>query len=534
MAAPYPPPPQRPSRSTTTIVVAVALVVALVVSGAGLAGWAAWSFFKDDGGGGGFPATPPPAPSATASPPFAPDLARFYQQKLHWRSCDGIECARLTVPLDYAHPEGKTVRLAAFRSRAADRGHRVGQLVFNPGGPGSATEDYIAAGAAQFGEALSRYYDIIGLDPRGAGDSDPVDCASTEEMDTFLAADPDPDTPAEVARMDRLNRQFGAGCFEHSADLARHISTVEAAKDMDILRAALGAPLLDYYGASYGTFLGTTYADMFPTHVRRMVLDGAMDPALSPEQVAIGQAHGFQVALDSYIRHCIQSGDCPLGDTVQGGRQRVSDLLAQIDRKPLPTKDGRELTEGLAYGGIGGALYSARLWPALTVSLKLALGQGRGDGLLLLADQYSDRGPHSYTSNLLEAFTAISCLDNDQFLTSSQVPAALPEFEKASPTFGRIFANSFTICSQWPVHTGVTSKVMHAAGAPPIVVVGTTRDPATPYAWATALASELASGVLVTRDGDGHTGFNQGNSCVDNAVERYLVGGVVPKDGLSC
>jgi pimeloyl-ACP methyl ester carboxylesterase len=512
----------------------VVLAMVLGVIGIGLVGWAAWSFV-DDGGGGASPGAAPSKPSTTVKPPASPaDLARYYEQKLHWRTCSNIECATLTVPLDYAEPDGKTIKLAAFRARATDRGHRVGQLVFNPGGPGAGTADFIAGGEAQFGQDLSRYYDLIGLDPRGVGDSDPVNCASTEQMDTFLAADPDPDTAAEVRRMVRLNRQFGEGCLARSGDLARHVSTVEAARDMDVLRAALGESQLDYFGASYGTFLGATYAELFPTHVRRMVLDGALDPALSPQQVAVQQAQGFQVALDSYIRSCIDAGDCPLGESLQEGRQRVSDLLARTDRQPLPTRSGRKLTEGLAYSGIGEAMYSKRLWNTLTLSLRLAIESGRGDGLLFLADQYSHRGPTSYTDNLLEAFSAVSCLDNDQFVTAGRVPGIVPEFEKAAPTFGRMFAYGFSLCSTWPVQSGVTPRALHAAGAPPIVVIGTTRDPATPYAWAKALASELDSGVLVSRDGDGHTGFNQGNSCVDGAVEKYLLSGVAPKDGLSC
>jgi pimeloyl-ACP methyl ester carboxylesterase len=535
MADPYPPAPQRPSRSTTTIVVAVTLVVALVVSAAGLAGWAAWAFFRDTGGDGGSATAPPPAPSATAAPPsFAPDLSRFYEQKLRWRSCGENQCTRLTVPLDYAQPEGKAITLAVLRVPATDRGRRVGQLVVNPGGPGASGVDYAAAGAGAFGKKLTRYYDIVGFDPRGVGKSTPLACAGTKQTDEFLSADPDPDNPAEVATLDRLTRQYGEGCLTMSGDLAKRISTVEAAKDIDILRSALGERQLDYFGASYGTFLGATYADLFPTHVRRMVLDGAIDPALSYEQLTLGQAGGFQTALNAYLEDCIRRGNCVVGDTVAEGGRRIRELLDQIDGKPLPTNDGRELTEGLAAYGVILPLYVKKYWPLLTAALKEAIEKGRGDRLLLLADAYTSRGKNAYTDNSTAALYAVNCLDHSDSIPSSQVPSHVAEFEKASPTFGRSFAYGLSTCSSWPVKSGNRTKALDAAGAPPIVVVGTTRDPATPYAWAKALASELDSGVLVSRDGDGHTGFDQGNSCVDNAVEKYLLAGVVPQDGLSC
>jgi hypothetical protein len=264
-----------------------------------------------------------------------------------------------------------------------------------------------------------------------------------------------------------------------------------------------------------------------------MVLDGAIDPALSNEQLSLGQAHGFEIALRAYLKDCVDSGSCVLGDTVDAGSARIAQLLDQIDAHPLPTSGGRDLTEGLAVFGIILPLYLKDYWPLLTAALKSAL-QGDGDRLLQLADQYSSRGPNGYTDNSTEALYAVNCLDHDDYIPSSQVPRHFDDFEKASPTFGRIFAYGLSTCASWPVRSGQRSKALHAAGAPPIVVVGTTRDPATPYQQAVSLARELDSGVLVSRDGDGHTGFNQGNDCVDHSVERYLVSGTVPEDGLSC
>ena len=262
--------------------VAVALVVALVVSAAGLAGWAAWAFFRDTGGDGGSATAPPPAPSATAAPPsFPPELARFYEQNLDWRACGENQCTRLTVPARLRRTQtGRPSSSAVLRVPATDRGQRVGQLVVNPGGPGGSGVDYAAAGAACVRQAAHAATTTSSASTRAeSARARRWSAGDTKQTDEFLSADPDPDTPAEVATLDRLTREFGEGCLTMSGDLTRHISTVEAAKDMDILRAALGERQLDYFGASYGTFLGATYADLFPTHVRRMVLDGAIDPA---------------------------------------------------------------------------------------------------------------------------------------------------------------------------------------------------------------------------------------------------------------
>lgn len=531
---PPPPSPPPPHRSTTAIVLAVVLAMVVGVVGLGLAGWAAWAFFagSEHTSSGTAPAA---RPSSSGPMPSAPaKLGRFYEQKLDWHSCSSHECATLTVPLDYAHPQGPTIRLAVLRVRAEDPSRRVGQLVVNPGGPGGSGIQYAAAGSYAFGQQLTRYYDIVGFDPRGVGQSTPLDCVDTSGLDQVIAADPDPETSSEAQRLDRLTRQMGEGCLSNSGELARHMSTVEAAKDMDILRAALGERKLDYFGASYGTFLGATYADLFPRHVGRMVLDGAIDPALSNEQLTLGQAKGFETALRAYLQDCVRQPSCPLGTSVAQAEAGLKHFFVDVDHKPLPTGGARPLTEGRAMPGVWLPLYVKEYWPRLTSALRAAIDRGDGGPLLQLSDQYTSRGPNGYLDNSMEALYAVNCLDHDDSIPSSKVPAHFAEFQKASPVFGRSFAYSLSSCAAWPIHSGHTTKALHAAGAPPIVVVGTTRDPATPYAWAKALARELDSGVLVSRDGDGHTGFQQGNPCVDGAVEGYLIRGKVPQDGLSC
>ncbi len=515
-------PPARP-RSTTTIVIAVLLVLVVGLSAVGLGGLATWAFFRSEDG---------PARAAGPQPAYPAALARFYEQDLQWRGCGGNRCTRLTVPLDYDEPDGDTIQLAVLRSPVENQARRIGQLVVNPGGPGGSGVQYAASGSLSFGDVLTRSFDIVGFDPRGVGQSTPLKCGGTALTDALLSADPDPETTAEAEALDRVTREFGEACVSGTSDLARHMSTVEVAKDMDVLRAALGEPKLDYLGASYGTLIGATYADLFPSHVRGMVLDGAIDPSLSQKQLSLGQAAGFETALGAYLEDCVRRG-CPLGDSVEAGARRIAQLLEQLDAQPLPTGSGRQLTEGLALYGVILPLYAEDYWPVLTTALRRAL-DGDGSRLLALADAYASRGPDGYTDNSIAALYAVNCLDHSDSIPVEKVPSEFAEFEKASPTFGRIFAYGRSTCDSWPVQSGARTKAIDAAGAPPIVVVGTTRDPATPYEQAVALAEQLESGVLVRRDGDGHTGFQQGNDCVDTAIERYLVDGTVPQDGLRC
>ncbi len=510
------------------------LVLALVIGslvmatiGTGIWAWRA-SLDRPKGSSGGTTSNAPqPMPST------APALARFYDQKMTWKPCgNGHKCAKLTVPLDYAKPTGADLQLAVLKVPAY--GEAIGSLVVNPGGPGGSGVEYASAEDGVWPTDLLDSYDIVGFDPRGVGRSDPLHCMTTEQTDRLLAFDPDPDTKAEGRTLDNLVRLFGQGCLDRSGALARHMSTVEVAKDLDILRQVLGHAKLDYFGASYGTFIGATYANLFPDHVGRMVLDGAVDPALSNKELSLQQAHGFEVALRAYAADCVKRKNCVLGATVDEAAVRVRTLLDDIERSPLPTDSSRKLEVGNAMMGIWLPLYVKDYWPLLTQALAQAINKGNGSRLLELADYYSGRGVNRYNDNSMEVLYAVNCLDHSDSIPTSKVPSYFPEFEKASPTFGKAFAYSLSTCASWPIKSGQVSKAMAATGAPPIVVIGTTRDPATPYAWAQALAGELSSGVLISRDGDGHTGFNQGNSCVDKAVTGYLIDGKVPKDGLSC
>lgn len=518
-------------------IVALVVVVAMVLVTVGIALRAA-----DDSLSGSATPTPeqgptssaPPDPEVTVAPD--PELAEFYAQQLDWTSCQGaFECGDLTVPVDYDDPSGETFGLAVLRVPAADPANRIGSLVVNPGGPGAPGTSYAAAADRVFGQRLLDAYDIVGFDPRGTGESSPVNCLSDEELDDFLAQDPDPDTAAEGEEFADFADRIGQGCVDNTGEIIGHVSTIEAARDIDVLRAALGEGQLDYLGASYGTKLGATYADLFPDRVGRLVLDGALDLSLSSRDLSLGQARGFQTALEAYVDNCVtETASCFLGDTTEAGLERIEDFLDEVDAEPLPTDSDRMLTQGLATYGLITPLYNRDYWMLLSSALRQGFA-GDGTALLQLADAYASRTPDGgYADNSSEAFYAIGCLDDPTAVPLDEVEAGYPDFEEASRTLGRFFAWGAIACAGIEVESSEPLREVTAEGADPIVVIGTTRDPATPYVWAQALAKQLDSGVLITRDGDGHTGYNAGNQCVDDAVEDYLIEGEVPQDGLSC
>ena len=313
------------------------------------------------------------------------------------------------MPVDYAEPEGDSIDLALLRVPATERAQ--GSLVVNPGGPGAPGTDYAAAAGQVFREPLLRAFDIVGFDPRGTGESSPVDCLSDDDLDAYLAGDPDPDDAAEEQQYAADVRAFGAGCAA-SGEVAGHVTTIEAARDMDVLRAALGESTLTYLGASYGTKLGATYAELFPDRVGRFVLDGAVDVSLDNRQLGLEQAEGFETALRAYVQNCIDTTDeCFLGDSVDAGLATIDGLLADIEESPLPTSGDRDLAIGNAFYGIVAPLYNRDYWFILSAALGSAL-DGNGQALMELADLYSSRGQDGYTDNSTEANVTINCLDD--------------------------------------------------------------------------------------------------------------------------
>ncbi|MCQ9134553.1 alpha/beta hydrolase [Streptomyces hilarionis] len=470
-------------------------------------------------------------------------LAPYYAQKPSWRDCGvpGFQCATMKAPLDYAKPGAGDVRLAVARKKATGPGKRLGSLLVNPGGPGGSAVGYLQqyAGVGYPAEVRARY-DMVAVDPRGVARSEPVECLDGRTMDAYTQTDTTPDDRREKTRLVDAYKKFAEGCGAHAPKLLRHVSTVEAARDMDILRAILGDRRLTYVGASYGTFLGATYAGLFPDRVGRLVLDGAMDPSLPARRLNLDQTAGFETAFQSFARDCVRRADCPLGGKGAKPARVGADLKAffhRLDAHPIPTgdADGRKLGEALATTGVIAAMYDESTWEQLREALTSAIKDNDGAGLLTLSDGYYERDPQGRYANLMFANAAVNCLDLPAaFDTPEQVEQALPSFEKASPVFGEGLAWASLSCAYWPVApTGAPHRVK-AEGAAPIVVVGTTRDPATPYPWARSLASQLASGRLLTYEGDGHTAYGRGSACIDSAINAYLLHGTPPAKGKRC
>jgi pimeloyl-ACP methyl ester carboxylesterase len=456
------------------------------------------------------------------------------KRSIDWRACEGgFNCGTLEVPLDHADPDGEQIKLAVIRKQATGP-NRIGSLVINPGGPGGSGLEMAQYAAVAYPREVRERYDIVGFDPRGVGRSTPVTCLDGPATDEWTQVDQTPDDPAEEAAAERTARTYGQACQARSGRLLGHVSTADAARDMDILRAALGDRKLHYVGYSYGTFLGATYAELYPARVGRLVLDGATDPSQPAVVANRVQAGGFETALAAFADDCVAAGACFLGDTREAVVARVQAFLRGLDTEPLPGDATRRVTESIATMGVIQALYAKEMWPDLRLALRAGL-RGDGSRLLELSDDYYRRAPDGSYSNLMAANAAVNCLDGPPAATTTdQVKALVPEYERASPTFGRALAWAGLGCGEWPVPPTGTPHEIRARGADPILVVGTTRDPATPYSWARALAGQLDSGRLLTYDGDGHTAYLRGSSCVDAAVGDYLLKGTLPAEGKSC
>ncbi|MBC3989631.1 alpha/beta fold hydrolase [Streptomyces sp. AC563] len=473
-------------------------------------------------------------------PPVVPaPLRGYYEQRLRWRPCgaSGFECATLRVPLDYERPGAdRDVRLGVSRKRATDGPRRLGSLLVNPGGPGGSAIGYLQTYAGiGYPRAVRARYDMVAFDPRGVGRSEPVRCLTGREMDAHVRTDQTPNDAAEKRSLVRAYQKLARGCQRGSGRLLGHLSTTEAARDMDVLRAALGDRKLTYVGASYGTFLGATYAGLFPGRTGRLVLDAAMDPSLGAEQMNLEQTAGFETALTAFMTDCVRRADCPLGtDDRAEAVSLLGDLLHRADARALRTEEGRTLTESLATTAVMSAMYDEGAWPALRTALAEAI---RGDGteLLQLSDAFYERSDNGTYSNLMVANQAVNCLDlPPAFHSPADASQSLPAFRTASPLFGETLAWAALSCAYWPVEATGRPHRIEARGAAPILVVGTTRDPATPYRWARSLAAQLSSARLLTYDGDGHTAYGRGSECADRTITTYLLTGRLPAPDTTC
>jgi pimeloyl-ACP methyl ester carboxylesterase len=421
-----------------------------------------------------------------------------------------------------------------LRYQALDQDRRIGSLVVNPGGPGSSGVDYAYSAEYIVSPEILERFDIVGFDPRGVGESAAIKCLNDAETDASFAADPKPDDEAEFVLFISDARDYFAKCSENTEHLTNY-STLNSARDLEILRSALGDEQLNFLGKSYGTYLGTLYAELFPESVGRFVLDGAVDPNSNNREAVLGQAIGFESALNAFISNCLNSSSCALTGDLQSARNQVIDLLTNTAITPLESKSGREVTEGLVLLGIASALYDSESgWPVLRDAFKEAT-LGSGTSFLTLADQYAGRQENGkYLSNENDALQVISCLDQNELETVSTFKKGVAEFAKRAPIFGPYLAYAGLACRYFPNLSSVEQIEIKSLKTKPILIVGTTRDPATPYKWAQSLAKIFEGSILITLDGDGHAGHGRGSTCVDSAVDRYLLTGAMPKSELFC
>ncbi len=475
----------------------------------------------------------PAAPGGTATWRPCPEVPR----DLVGDGAAGMtyDCAAVSVPRDWTRPSaGPTYDIQMIRIRSKTQKNRIGSLLMNPGGPGGSGVDtavYYSYGQAIGGlpTEITDRFDIIGFDPRGVGRSAPIKCITREDQEASFGAKPDPATPADFDNLVALNKRIADGCAAKFGDQLPYFATEQAAKDMDALRAAVGDDKLTYLGYSYGTLLGATYAQLFPTRIRAMVLDGAVDPKQTSVEGSEAQAKGFERAFTNFSNWCRQTPDrCPIAPDA---RKAVTDAIAAADRSPVKGRDGRAATSGWLFYAVVSSLYTESGWAALAAAIG-NLRQGDARGVFRLADQYAEREPDGTYSNLFDANMAVNCADAKDAPSVDEVRRLQTEWRAKYPLFGAPLAVGMLPCTFWAGDRD-PYPVGPAVNAPPIVVVGTTGDPATPYENTADLASMLGVGQVLTWEGEGHTAYPS-TPCIVRAVDAYLIDLKVPQAGLRC
>ncbi len=460
------------------------------------------------------------APTTTTAPPTEPPLA--------WAPCDdGYQCAELEVPVDHDDPGSATLTLALARRPATGPGERLGSLVMNPGGPGGSAIALIEGTALP--AALTQRFDIVGFDPRGVGRSTPLDCRT--HLQAIYDADPTMEDDADVEAYLEVSQDFVDECARDHADLLPHLGTVDVVRDMELVRQALGDEQLTYLGYSYGTSIGEQYARRYPTKVRAMVLDGVVDSTLTGLQAAAVQAKGFDQALANFTSRC-DADDCGLDAPAD---QVIDEVMAASELAPIPaSRSDRPATPGVVTLALSQALYSETLWPELARSLSQA-SHGDANGLVSLADRYLNRNPDGSYPNAFEVYFAVSCLDSAWPAEPETVLETAKAVGALYPRIGEALVNDYVRCALWPVPPEPLVPLDGTVeGLPPVVIISTTGDPATPHESGLRAAARVPGAVLVTNDGEGHTIFAQGKPCVDDPVTAYLVDLTPPAAGLTC
>ncbi|MCU1513738.1 MAG: peptidase [Microbacteriaceae bacterium] len=482
--------------------------------------------------------TPPVAESGTSVPSA---LQRFYGQGVSWSKCEsaGLTCATVTAPIDWAKPASGTVKLALIR-HVTTSSKRVGSLLVNPGGPGGSGYEMVRDGVKlYFDDDLRASFDVVGWDPRGVGRSDPIKCLTDAQNDDFLYGLPaaPEGSDAWLASRVPIEKAYAAACAKNTGPLLGHLDAESNARDMDLIRALLGDRKLDYLGFSYGTFFGAHYAKLFPKNVGRLVLDGPVDPAVSEPQDFVTQMAGFETSYRAFLADCL-TGSCPFSGTVDDALAQSKALFDRVGTAGLQSSDGRYLTLSSLGTALSYPLYSQSSWPALKGMIS-DLQRGSVDRAISFADGYNGRDDDGHYSEGNAVYTSALCLDGVFSTDLAGTRATMDAIAAAAPTNGALYTYSdwahFDNASQnWAYPSVLKAGAIPAKGAAPIMVVGTTSDPATPYTGAVSLAKQLDSGFLVTRNGEGHTAYGSGNACIDKTVDSYLITGSVPSSDPLC
>ncbi|MCF8530773.1 MAG: alpha/beta hydrolase [Candidatus Nanopelagicales bacterium] len=475
--------------------------------------------------GCGAPTATPPAPTTEVAVPA--DLNSFYTQDIEWRNCGNADCTTFEVPLDYSDPGGATVTLSMTRVLAT--GESIGSLFVNPGGPGGSAVDYAKAADYVVTDSVRESFDVVGVDPRGVGLSDPVRCLTDEQLDAFISEEVTPDTQLEESRLILDSPMVAAACAAQNNPLIAHMSTVEVTRDMDIARALVGDPVMNMMGKSYGTAIAATYTQLFPERVGRMVLDGVLPTYLDQFEVTREQTVEFELLFRYFVEDCLERSDCPVSGTVDQGAQTIRDFLLALDAQPLVGNGGRDLTEGLAAYAILSYLYFPEYdFDQLRPALSAAMTESDPDPLLDILDQRIDRAPDGrYTTNSSDAFYSVTCLDLPVSASVDQIRSFATELEAVAPTFGQALGWGVLTCREWP-YTGGVRPAITPGVAPPVMIVVTEFDPATPARWGFDLAQKLGNAEVVEWEGAyNHTAYNEGSDCVTDRVNSFLLEGVI-------
>lgn len=460
----------------------------------------------------------------------------FISPPLTWKPCrvaPTLDCSTLAVPLDYEKPAGETIGIAVNRLKATNSTKRIGVLLVNPGGPGGSGIDFAQRAAALFSQSVRASFDIIGFDPRGVGQSEGIQCLTPKQIDRFFAADPSPDSPAELDELFAVSSELASACTKkYGVEFLKQVGTRNVARDMDVLRVALNEETVSMLGLSYGSLLGATYADMFPQRVRAFALDGALDAPVSLDGRALEQAKGFERALRLFVDDCASRTSCSnrLG---KDPMVTIDDVLARVETKPMKV-GRRKVGPGEAMLGLVRPLYSERRgWPQLEAALADAK-DGRGAKLLALSDAYTDRGRDGTYGSLMESNVAVNCADVSSQPDRQHYARLAKQFVAVAPHFGAALAYGNVVCAAWPVKGAPNGWKTPAKGAPTMLVIGTRNDPATPYVWAQQMAAGFERGVLLTWEGNSHTSYFSGNQCVRTKIDDYLIDQTIPRVGTTC